>query len=105
MDEQRGFGDLRLQSNPAGVAVYVDNNYAGTTISSTALYVTQLKQGSYTVRVTLAGYQINSQTAAITAGKSYDYPGKHDSCFARPDSLHKWSDHGQVKPVRSQHLP
>ena len=64
-----GFGDLRIQSNPAGSAVYVDNNYAGTTISSSALYVTQLKPGSYTVRVTLAGYQINSQTAVVTAGK------------------------------------
>jgi len=64
-----GFGDLRIQSNPVGAAVYVNNNYAGTTISSTALYVTQLKPGSYTVRVTLAGYQINSQTAVVTAGK------------------------------------
>jgi hypothetical protein len=64
-----GFGDLRIQSKPVGAAVYVDNNYAGTTISSTALYVTQLKPGSYSVRVTLAGYQIYSQTAAITAGK------------------------------------
>ena len=63
-----GFGDLRIQSNPVGAAVYVNNNYAGTTISSTALYVTQLKPGSYSVRVTLAGYQIYTQTAAITAG-------------------------------------
>jgi len=64
-----GFGDLRIQSNPVGAAVYVNNNYAGTTLSSTALYVTQLKPGSYPVRVTLAGYQVYSQTAAITAGK------------------------------------
>ncbi|HWS21432.1 MAG TPA: PEGA domain-containing protein, partial [Methanoregula sp.] len=64
-----GFGDLRIQSNPVGAAVYVNNNYTGTTISSTPLYVTQLKPGSYAVRVTLAGYQIYSQTAAITAGK------------------------------------
>jgi hypothetical protein len=67
--QSSGFGDLRIQSSPVGAAVYVNNNYAGTTISSTALYVTQLKPGSYSVRVTLAGYQIYSQTAGITAGK------------------------------------
>jgi len=67
-----GFGDLRLQSNPVGAAVYVDNNYMGTTLSSTALYVTQLTPGSYSVRVTLAGYQTYSQTAVITAGTVYN---------------------------------
>jgi len=63
-----GYGDLRIQSNPVGAAVYVNNNYKGTTISSTALYVTQLNPGSYLVRVTLAGYQTFTQTAIVTAG-------------------------------------
>ena len=67
-----GYGDLRIQSNPVGAAVYVDNNYKGTTISSTALYVTQLNPGSYSVRVTLAGYQTYTKTAAVTAGTVYN---------------------------------
>jgi hypothetical protein len=67
-----GYGDLRIQSNPVGGAVYVGNNYMGTTISSTALYVTQLTPGSYSVRITLAGYQTYSQTAVITAGSVYN---------------------------------
>jgi hypothetical protein len=67
-----GYGDLRIQSNPAGAAVYVNNNYMGTTISSTALYVTQLNPGSYPVRVTLAGYQTYTQTAIVTAGTVYN---------------------------------
>jgi hypothetical protein len=67
-----GYGDLRIQSNPVGAAVYVNNNYKGTTISSTALYVTQLTPGSYLVRVTLAGYQTYTQTAVVTAGTAYN---------------------------------
>src|SRR5665647_133496 len=67
-----GYGDLQVQSNPVGAAVYVDNNYKGTTISSTALYVTQLVPGSYTVRVTLPGYQTFTKTAVITAGAVYN---------------------------------
>jgi hypothetical protein len=63
-----GYGDLRIRSNPAGAAVFVNNNYKGTTISSTALYVTQLTPGSYTVRVTLANYQTYTETAVVTAG-------------------------------------
>jgi hypothetical protein len=70
--QSSGYGDLRIQSNPAGAAVYVNNNYKGTTISSTALYVTQLTPGSYLVRVTLAGYQTYTQTAVVTAGNVYN---------------------------------
>lgn len=63
-----GYGDLQIQSNPVGAAVYVDNNYKGTTISSSALYVTQLAPGSYSVRVTLAHYQPYTVTAVVKAG-------------------------------------
>jgi hypothetical protein len=67
-----GYGDIQIQSNPVGAAVYVNNNYKGTTISSSALYVTQLSPGSYTVRVTLADYQPYTVTAVVTAGGVYD---------------------------------
>jgi hypothetical protein len=67
-----GYGDIQVQSFPAGAAVYVSNNYKGTTISSAALYVTQLTPGSYPVRITLAGYQPYTVTAVVTAGGVYD---------------------------------
>ncbi|MGB9175414.1 MAG: PEGA domain-containing protein [Methanoregula sp.] len=67
-----GYGDIRIQSYPVGAAVYVNNNYKGTTISSSALYVTQLSPGSYSVRVTLADYQPYTETAVVTAGGVYD---------------------------------
>ena len=67
-----GYGDIQVQSVPVGAAVYVNNNYQGTTISSAALYVTQLTPGSYPVRITLAGYQPYTVTAVVTAGGVYD---------------------------------
>lgn len=67
--QSAGFGDLQIQSNPVGAAVYVNNNYKGTTFSSSALYVTQLPPGSYLVRVTLANYQSYSETVVVQAGK------------------------------------
>lgn len=67
-----GYGDIQIQSYPTGAAVYVNNNYMGTTISSDALYVTQLSPGSYPVRITLANYQSYTETAIVTAGGVYD---------------------------------
>jgi hypothetical protein len=67
-----GYGDLEIQSNPVGAAVYVNNNYKGTTITGSTLYVTQLTPGSYTVRLTLADYQPYTETAVVKAGMVYD---------------------------------
>jgi hypothetical protein len=67
-----GYGDIQIQSYPVGAAVYVNDNYMGTTISSSALYITQLTTGSYPVRITLAGYQPYYETAVVTAGGVYD---------------------------------
>ena len=67
-----GYGDIRVQSYPVGAAVYVNNNYMGTTISSSALSVTQLSPGSYPVRITLPNYQPYTITAVVTAGGTYD---------------------------------
>jgi hypothetical protein len=70
--QSSGYGDIQIQSYPTGAAVYVNNNYMGTTISSAALYVTQLSPGSYPVRITLANYQPYTATAVVTAGGVYD---------------------------------
>ena len=67
-----GYGDIQIQSYPTGAAVYVNNNYMGTTISSDALYVTQLSPGSYPVSITLEDYQPYYETAIVTAGGVYD---------------------------------
>jgi hypothetical protein len=67
-----GYGDIQVQSYPTGAAVYVNNNYMGTTISSSALYITQLTPGSYPVRITLANYQPYTVTAIVTADGVYD---------------------------------
>lgn len=67
-----GYGDIEIQSNPVGAAVYVNNNYVGTTISSTPLYATQLSPGTYTVRVTLANYQPYTENAIVKPGAVYN---------------------------------
>ena len=70
--QSSGYGDIQIQSSPTGAAVYVNNNYMGTTISSSALYITQLTPGSYPVRITLPGYQSYTVTAVVTADGVYD---------------------------------
>ncbi len=67
-----GYGDIQVQSYPTGAAVYVNNNYMGTTISSSALYITQLSPGSYPVRITLANYQPYTVTALVTTDGVYN---------------------------------
>lgn len=70
--QSSGYGDLQIQSDPAGGAVFVNNNYEGTTSSSSALYVTQLTPGSYMVHITLPDYQPYTETAAVSDGIIYD---------------------------------
>ena len=70
--QSSGYGDLQIQSDPSGAAVFVNNNYEGTTSSSSALYVTQLTPGSYSVRLTLPDYQAYSETAVVRDGIIYD---------------------------------
>ncbi len=70
--QSSGYGDLQIQSDPPGAAVFVNNNYKGTTSSSAALYVTQLTPGSYTVSLTMPDYQTYTETAGVQAGIIYD---------------------------------
>ncbi len=67
-----GYGDMRIRSVPAGAAVFVSNNYVGSTFSPSGLYITQLSPGTYPVRITLQDYQPYSVTATVTAGGVYD---------------------------------
>ena len=83
-----GYGDIQIQSYPVGAAVYVNNNYMGTTISSSALYITQLSPGSYPVRITLANYQPYTATAVVTAGGVYDIRANLVPVTPGPDAQH-----------------
>ena len=100
-----GYGDIQIQSYPVGAAVYVNNNYMGTTISSSPLYITQLRAGIYPVRLTLANYQPYSVTAVVTEGGVYDVRANMVPVSPRPDSQHERPYHGQVEPVRCRHFP
>ena len=66
--QSSGYGDLQIQSDPSGAAVFVNNNYEGSTSSSSALYVTQLTPGSYSVRLTMPDYLPYTETAVVKAG-------------------------------------
>jgi len=70
--QSSGYGDLQIHSNPPGAAVTVNNNYKGITSSGSALYVTQLTPGTYTVRLTMPDYQPYTETAVVQAGIAYD---------------------------------
>lgn len=70
--QSSGYGDLQISSNPAGASVYVNNYYKGITSSGSALYVTQLAPGTYTVRLTMPDYQPYTETATVQNGITYD---------------------------------
>ena len=62
------YGDIRVQSTPAGAAVYLDGNYRGTTYSGSPLDITQLAPGTYTIQLTMPDYQTYTQTALVQTG-------------------------------------
>jgi len=62
------YGDLRVQSVPAGAAVYVNENYQGITYPGDPVYVTQLAPGTYNVRLAMQDYQPFTQTIVVLPG-------------------------------------
>jgi hypothetical protein len=61
-------GDLRVSSTPEGAAVYVNNDYHGTTPIIGSLDVSNLNPGVYTIALRKAGYQDYTTQTTITAG-------------------------------------
>ncbi len=57
-------GTLRVRSTPTGATVRVNGSVVGTT----NLDLTNVTPGTYTVEVSLAGYQTATQSATVTAG-------------------------------------
>jgi len=62
------YGDIQVQSTPAGAAVFLNGNYQGTTYAGSPLDLTQLSPGTYTVLLTMPDYQPYTQTAVVQAG-------------------------------------
>ncbi|PIN83412.1 hypothetical protein COV61_03160, partial [Candidatus Micrarchaeota archaeon CG11_big_fil_rev_8_21_14_0_20_47_5] len=58
-------GTLRIYSTPPGALVYINNVFAGSTN-----FQTQLPEGSYSVKLTKAGFEDFLTTAYITSGQT-----------------------------------
>ena len=64
-----GVGSLQIDSNPGGAAIFLNNNYQGSTpVSGGAFDINQLTPGSYTLRLTLPDYQPFTQTVSVQNG-------------------------------------
>lgn len=64
-----GVGYLQVDSNPGGAAIFLNNNYQGSTPTSGGAFdINQLTPGTYTLRLTLPDYQSSTQTVTIQNG-------------------------------------
>jgi hypothetical protein len=64
-----GVGSLQIDSTPGGAAIFLNNNYQGSTpVSGGAFDINQLTPGSYTLRLTLPDYQPSVQTVSVQNG-------------------------------------
>ncbi len=61
---------LFIEVTPGGAHVYVDDEPIGTTSEAGRLRLTQLKEGSHTIRVSLAGYKDYEQSVDLQAGQT-----------------------------------
>jgi hypothetical protein len=64
-----GVGSLQIDSTPGGAAIFLNNNYQGSTpVSGGVFDINQLTPGSYTLRLTLPDYQPSTQTVLVQNG-------------------------------------
>jgi hypothetical protein len=68
-------GDLRVSSTPDGAAVYVNNDYRGTTPQIGSLDVSNLNPGSYTILLKKVGYLDYTTQVTIVAGTTTQVNG------------------------------
>jgi hypothetical protein len=68
-------GDLRVSSTPEGAAVYLNNNYHGTTPLIGSLDISNLNPGIYTITLKKAGYLDYTTQIVITAGTTTQVNG------------------------------
>ena len=61
-----GIGSLQIDTRPGGVACYLNNNYAGTTLAAPHVFdLVQLAPGTYTLRLTAKDYLPYIQNVTI----------------------------------------
>ncbi len=63
-------GTLKIQSQPGGAQVYVNDELKGITNSAGDLRLSGLPRGSSLVRVSLEGYRVWENSVAVTAGET-----------------------------------
>ncbi|MGO8813156.1 MAG: PEGA domain-containing protein [Terriglobia bacterium] len=63
-------GTLKVQSQPGGAQVYVNDELKGMTNSAGDLRLSGLSPGSHLVRVSLGGYKVWENSVAVTAGET-----------------------------------
>jgi hypothetical protein len=68
-----GYGSLQIDSTPGGAAIFLNNNYQGSTlVKGEAFDLNQLTPGTYTLKLTLPDYQPYTQTIIVSEGMVYD---------------------------------
>lgn len=71
--QQPGYGSLQVDSAPVGAAIFLNNNYQGTTVALGEPFdINQITPGTYTVKLTLPDYQTYTQVVTVQDGMVYD---------------------------------
>jgi len=65
---QPGYGSLQIDSTPPGAAIYLENNYKGSTGDDGFFDINQLTPGSYTLKLVSKDYQPYVQTVTVQNG-------------------------------------
>ncbi|MCU0630551.1 MAG: PEGA domain-containing protein [Methanoregulaceae archaeon] len=63
-------GDLQVSSSPSGAAIYLNDDYKGTTMSTGPFSITGLNPGTYSVVLKKTGYQDYTTSTTILAGST-----------------------------------
>jgi hypothetical protein len=70
---QPGYGSIQVDSTPGGAAIFLNNNYQGSTkATGEAFDINELTPGIYTLKLTLPNYQTYIVTNDIREGMVYD---------------------------------
>ena len=92
-------GDLEVSSAPAGAAVYVDNQYKGTTSQGNTLDILDLSVGSHTVKLVKAGYQDFTSSTVIQNGQTTSL---YATLVPAGQDTHEGQHPGQFRPERGR---
>jgi TPR repeat protein len=98
--------DLRFQTTPGGAQVYVNDEFKGGSSADGSLVVAKLPNGSYRVRVSLAGYNDWNQNVEVKPGAPVPVAVKLERAGPPPLSVDDVVGllQGSVSPVRAATL-